>query len=91
MVFTGALARTETVESMPGWAANLRESLVQSGALVLVEGGASLRLSTDHVFKSPSAAAAVLLGRSAAGPIEWKDAAGRTLKELREQAVSTAT
>lgn len=91
VVFTGGLARTETVESMPGWAGNLRESLVQSGALVPVENGASLRLTTDHVFKSPSAAAAVLLGRSAAGPIEWKDDSGRTLKEIREQVVASPT
>jgi hypothetical protein len=90
VVFTGALARRQTVESMPGWAANLRDTLTQSGTLVPVEGGESLRLTTDHVFNSPSAAASVLLGRSAAGPIEWKDEAGRTLKRIREQAVATA-
>lgn len=89
-MFTGARARTQTVESIPAWAANLRETLIQSGALVPVDGGASLRLTTDHIFNSPSAAAAALLGRSAAGPIEWKDEAGRTLKEIRAQAVSTA-
>lgn len=91
VVFTGALARAETVESMPAWAANLREALVRSGDLVPLEGGASLRLSSDHMFKSPSAAAAVLRGRSAAGPTEWRDASGRTLKEIREQAVTTPT
>ena len=91
VVFSGALARTETVESMPAWAGNMRASLMQSGVLVPAEGGASLRLSTDHVFGSPSAAAAVLLGRSAAGPVEWKDAAGRTLKEIREAAVTPGT
>jgi hypothetical protein len=91
VVFTGALAREQTVDSMPGWAANLRETLIQSGTLVPVEGGGSLRLATDHVFNSPSAAAAVLLGRSAAGPIEWKDDEGRTLKQIREQAVATTS
>jgi hypothetical protein len=90
VVLTGALARNQSVESMPGWAANLRETLTQSGTLVPAEGGESLRLTTDHVFNSPSAAAAVLLGRSAAGPIEWKDEAGRSLKQVREQAVGTA-
>lgn len=69
----------------------LRDTLIQSGALVPVAGGDSLRLTTDHIFKSASAAAAVLLGRSAAGPIEWKDEAGRTLKQIRGQAVLTAT
>jgi len=33
--------------------------------------------------------AAVLLGRSAAGPIEWKTESGQTLKALREQTVAT--
>jgi Domain of unknown function (DUF4357) len=37
------------------------------------------------VFSSPSAAATVVLGRSANGRIEWKDAQGRTLKELQAQ------
>jgi hypothetical protein len=64
---------------------------VQSGVLAPVEGGASLRLTTDHVFSSPSTAATVLMGRSAAGPLEWKQASGRTLREIREQAVAAAT
>jgi Domain of unknown function (DUF4357) len=89
VVFTGALARTQSVESMPGWAASLRETLTQSGALVPVEGSESLRLTSDYVFNSPTAAAAVLLGRSAAGPIEWKDEAGLTLKQIRQQSVAT--
>jgi hypothetical protein len=66
LVFSGALARAETVESFEEWTkgwARLRESLIESNALIPVEGGASLRLTTDHVFKSPSAAAA-RLGRS---------------------------
>lgn len=48
VVFSGALARLATVESMPGWAQNLRQSLMQSGALVPMEGDASLRLTADH-------------------------------------------
>ena len=39
----------------------------------------------DYVFTSPSTAAAVELGRSANGRIEWKDAQVRTLKELQAQ------
>jgi hypothetical protein len=91
VVLAGAQARTETVESMPSWAVNLRDSLVDAGALLALDGESSLRLATDYEFKSPSAAAAVLLGRSAAGPIEWKDQSGRTLKELREEAVAAAS
>ena len=43
------------------------------------------RFTQDYAFSSPSTAAAVVLGRSANGRIEWKDAHGRTLKWLQEQ------
>jgi hypothetical protein len=33
-------------------------------------------------------AAAILLGRTANGLIEWKDSSGSTLKQLREQMVA---
>jgi Domain of unknown function (DUF4357) len=91
IVFAGAHARAEPVESFEAWTkgwASLRESLIASDTLVPVEGSASLRLTTDQVFKSPSAAAAILLGRNANGLTEWKDASGSTLKQLREQTVA---
>ena len=89
MVFAGALARATSSldEWKKGWA-GLRASLIDSGALVPDQGGASLRLATDQEFRSPSAAASILLGRSANGLIEWKDSAGSTLKQLREQTVA---
>jgi hypothetical protein len=37
-----------------------------------------------HSFSSPSTAAAVVLGRSANGRVEWKAVDGRTLKEIQE-------
>jgi hypothetical protein len=43
-----------------------------------------LVFTKDHVFQSPSAAAIVVLGRSANGRDEWKDNQGRTLKWLQE-------
>jgi hypothetical protein len=88
LVFAGAKARSATVESIPTWAENLREELVQSGALVRDATGGSLTLVADHEFKSPSAAAAVFLGRSAAGPLEWRSSDGTPLRKLREEAVA---
>lgn len=88
VVFAGALARGATVESMPAWAKNLRQQLTDSGALLPTENGESLRLTTDYKFNSPSAAAATLLGRSAAGPEEWKDTNGKPLKLLRAETVA---
>jgi hypothetical protein len=91
VVFAGALARAATVESMPDWAKNFRQQLMDSGALVPIENGESLRLTTDYKFNSPSAAAATLLGRSAAGPEEWKDTGGKSLKVLRAETVAEST
>lgn len=45
---------------------------------------ALLQLTQDYSFSSPSTAAAVVLGRSANGRVEWKAEDGRTLKELQE-------
>jgi hypothetical protein len=63
---------------------NLRRVLVEKG--VFIDDGESYRLAQDYSFDSPSTAAGVLLGRSANGRIEWKDASGRSLKELQEAA-----
>jgi hypothetical protein len=93
LVYAGALARAETVASFEEWTkgwADLRESLIESGVLAPTEAGSSLRFASDQVFKSPSAAAAILLGRNANGLIEWKDSSGSTLKSLREKAVGAA-
>jgi hypothetical protein len=42
----------------------------------------------SHLFDSPSAAASVLSGGNKNGRTQWRDAAGRTLKELQEQTAS---
>ncbi|MDO3175902.1 GIY-YIG nuclease family protein [Mycobacteroides abscessus] len=49
----------------------LREQLIQEGALVPANDSA-VQFAHDQVFASPSAAAAVIAGRSANGRIEWK-------------------
>ena len=43
------------------------------------------RFTQDYSFSSPSTAAAVALGRSANGRIEWKDKSGKTLKAFQEE------
>lgn len=50
----------------------------------LVKQGKNLIFTDEYVFDSPSAAAAIILARSASGPIEWKDKNGKTLKKLLE-------
>lgn len=61
---------------------DLRDELIRQG--VLAASGGVYVLTQDYVFGSPSTAAAVLLGRSANGRVEWKTRDGRTLKELQE-------
>ncbi|MBI1893160.1 MAG: GIY-YIG nuclease family protein [Candidatus Rokubacteria bacterium] len=58
----------------------LRQKLIEDGTLV--ERAGFYVFQRDTEFSSPSAAAAVIHGGGAAGPIAWKDEKGRTLKEL---------
>jgi len=50
----------------------LREKLVQEGVIVPAHEGGTMRFARNQVFASPSAAAAVVLGRTANGRQEWK-------------------
>ena len=61
---------------------DLRQELISNGVLVMQ--GALYQFTQDYTFSAPSTAAAVVLGRSANGRIEWKAADGRTLKEIQE-------
>ncbi|NKR88859.1 DUF4357 domain-containing protein [Rhodococcus hoagii] len=49
----------------------LRAKLEQDGTLVLTSDGSAMRFTRNHVFASPSAAAAIVAGRSANGRKEW--------------------
>lgn len=61
-------------------AVRLRVELSENG--VLVDKGAFWEFARDHEFSSPSAAAAVVQGGNANGLTAWKDAAGRSLKDI---------
>ena len=85
VVRSGSQAVGESVPSMQQHVRgmfDLREELIGNG--VLQREGDHFLYAQDYVFSSPSTAAAVVLGRSANGRIEWKDAGGRTLKALQE-------
>ena len=79
--------KTETA-AIHAYLSDLRTELVRQG--VLREAGATYAFSQDYTFTSPSTASGVLLGRTSNGRIEWKDAAGRTLKSLQDAAVDGA-
>lgn len=85
VVKAGSQAVTEAVPSMQQYVRSMfdvRQELIANGVLAMADG--LYRFTQDYSFSSPSTAAAVVLGRSANGRIEWKDAQGRTLKELQE-------
>lgn len=62
------------------WARNMRQELTAEG--VLVGQKDHLLFTKDAEFSSPSAAAAVVHGGHVNGLIVWKNAEGKTLKEI---------
>jgi predicted GIY-YIG superfamily endonuclease len=58
-----------------------RKKLVEVG--IMKEKGETVVFQRDHLFGSPSTAAMILLGRTANGWTEWKDADGKTLAEVK--------
>ena len=92
VVKAGSQAVAESVPSMQQHVRgmfDLRQELIGNGVLEVHAAG-GYRFTQDYVFSSPSTTAAVVLGRSANGRIEWKDAQGRTLKLLQEQEAASA-
>jgi len=89
VVLKGSRGRVENVASIQGTSnQRFRDQLVTEG--ILAAQGGMLVFTRDHLFASPSMAAMALMGRSANGWVEWKAANGRTLDELKRQAVQVA-
>lgn len=82
VVLKGSEAAGSVVPSTPESVTRLRQMLAEEGVLAAQNG--SLVFAKDYLFSSPSAAAGVVLGRSANGWVEWKNQIGRTLKENEE-------
>jgi predicted GIY-YIG superfamily endonuclease len=78
------------LEISPAFAATsdgrMRDPLVESGVLKIE--GHEIVFTRDHLFKTPSGAAYVVIGASANGWIEWKSKSGQTLDALKRQKVT---
>ena len=72
IVREGSTARARWVATGGHSYKKLRLQLEEEGVLVPVADGSAMTFETDCVFASPSAAAAVVLGRNANGRLEWK-------------------
>lgn len=88
VVFKGSELASSIVPSFPKGFNSLREELLK-GESVIKEDGKYI-LSEDVLFSSPSAAAAVIMGRSANGLLEWKSKSGKTLKEIEALEIEKA-
>ncbi len=81
VVRAGAIARIEVVPSAQDTVPSMRKKLVESGVLVQEDG--HLRFTQDYLFNTPSGAAAVILGRTSNGWVDWKSKDGKTLNEVK--------
>ncbi len=84
VVLKGSIGRRQNVPSMKGkFGERLREKLLESK--VMLPAGDTVVFQKDHLFRSPSMAALALMGRTCNGWLDWKDANGKTLGEVKRQ------
>lgn len=90
VVFRDSEIATDTVKSYREKGLNkLRDELIENAIIVKVED--KLVFKSDYLFSSPSAAAMVIMGRSANGLLEWKDSSGKALRDIEKQEISKAS
>lgn len=77
---TAVAKERPSAETQHPFVVTLRRKLVQDGTLIDKDG--YYVFTKDTEFSSPSAAAAVIHGGGAAGPVAWRDENGKTLKEV---------
>lgn len=79
VVFKGSKIASNTVPSMSNSLKKFRQKLIAKGIV-----DSDFLFTNDYIFTSPSLAAAIVLGRSANGRIEWKTANQKTLNMLEK-------
>lgn len=84
VVHKGSTARMGSVDSIKGTSSErFRDQLVTNG--VLAPKGDVHEFTRNYLFASPSMAAIAVLGRTANGWLEWKNAQGQTLDEAKRK------
>ncbi len=83
LVYEGSRINKENTASLGAWVLNIKNKLISEGTLK--DDGDSMIFTKDFVFNSPSAAAAVVVGRPANGWTGWRNKEGKTLDELKRQ------
>jgi hypothetical protein len=87
-VFKDSMMRKEETNTIPASVHSLRQDII--AASVVIDSSDYYTFTRDYVFPSPSSAAGVVLGRSANGRTEWKNKAGKTLKEIQTEKAPTS-
>jgi len=82
VVTAGSQAAINTSKSLAEGRLRIRKKLIDASVL-MIEGD-KLRFTEDASFSSPSAAASVVLGRQAPGPLSWLNADGQTYKDSQK-------
>jgi len=80
VVLRNSEVATTLTNSFPKNWKNFRQSLIDDQIIVSIDN--KLVFREDYLFSSPSAAAAVVMGRSANGLTEWKLKSGQILKSV---------
>ncbi|MDQ0253369.1 hypothetical protein J2S74_000741 [Evansella vedderi] len=83
VVLKNSICNLEAVSSAGPWVVNARRELIEKN--ILIQENNVLKFRENHIFNSPSAAAACVLARRANGWTEWKSEEGFTLDELKRQ------
>lgn len=82
VVFKDSLFATQDQPSLSESIRNQKADMIKEG--VLSPEGDKLKLLKHYTFNSSSRAAAMILGRSASGPLEWKTKQGIQLKQFEQ-------
>lgn len=83
IVFAGSVCNLKETQSAGPYVKNWRDQLIRDG--ILKQEGDVYKFTHDHIFSSPSTAAAVVLARRANSWTEWKYKDGKTLDEVKRQ------
>lgn len=84
VVFAGSKCNLKETRTAGTSIIEIRKRLINAGILTKDEN--IYKFTSDHIFSSPSAAAATVLARSANGWTEWKYEDGKTLDEIKRRA-----
>lgn len=83
VVLAGSYGRSEAAPSAATSIRNYRQRLIDQGIAAVQDG--TYTLMKDHLFGSPSTAAAVMVGASMNGRVMWKNYAGLTFQEIEDR------